>query len=138
MICHHDLAPWNLVRGTDRWVFIDWDGSGPGSTLWDLAYAAQNFPPLIQGGSAAYDAVRLRSLIDGYDLDPALRKRMPQMMVDRTRAMHQLLQDGARTGRQPWARLHAEGHAKHWKQAADYVERHLDDWESALNKDHSH
>jgi hypothetical protein len=21
MICHHDLAPWNLVLGEDRWVF---------------------------------------------------------------------------------------------------------------------
>jgi hypothetical protein len=29
LICHHDLAPWNLVLGADRWVFIDWDGAGP-------------------------------------------------------------------------------------------------------------
>ena len=69
LICHHDLAPWNLVRDGDRWVFIDWDGSGPGYPLWDLAYAAQSFPPLIANGDPAEDAIRLRSLVDGYGLN---------------------------------------------------------------------
>ncbi|WP_372696948.1 hypothetical protein [Arthrobacter sp. JSM 101049] len=31
LICHHDPAPWNLVCGDGTWVFIDWDGAGPGS-----------------------------------------------------------------------------------------------------------
>jgi hypothetical protein len=46
--------------------------------------------------------------------------------------MYDLLVDGASTGRQPWARLHSEGHADHWGPAADYVERHLDVWAQAL------
>lgn len=132
LICHHDLAPWNLVRGGDRWVFIDWDGSGPGTPMWDLAYAAQSFVPLIAGGSPSVDGVRLRSLIDGYGLDWAQREELPQITVERTRAMYQLLVHGAMSGQQPWARLHAEGHAQHWEQAANYMERNLDFWKQAL------
>lgn len=40
LIAHHDLAPWNLISDPRGLVFIDWDGAGPGSRLWDLSYAA--------------------------------------------------------------------------------------------------
>ena len=136
MICHHDLAPWNLVRSGERWVFIDWDGSGPGSRLWDLAYAAQSFVPLEHGGNVAEDALRLRFLIDGYGLNQTQRKRLPQLIADRTKAMHKLLEDGSQSGAQPWARLHAEGHGKYWGQAVDYVTQHLKEWKLALTADH--
>ena len=54
LICHHDLAPWNLVRDGDRWVFIEWDGAVPGSRLRDLAYAAHGFFRCISRGTPTW------------------------------------------------------------------------------------
>jgi Ser/Thr protein kinase RdoA (MazF antagonist) len=137
LICHHDLAPWNLVRdvqddGIERWVFIDWDVAGPGSRLWDLAYAAHGFVPLAPNGDPVTDAPRLRAVADGYDLDELQRSTLPELIAEHTRGMYELLRRGSRTGEEPWARLWNEGHGEYWGAAASYVEQHLETWRKAL------
>jgi thiamine kinase-like enzyme len=53
---------WNLVRDGERSVFIDWDGAGPGSRLWDLGYAAHGFVPL--HAAAEYIEAHLQAWTD--------------------------------------------------------------------------
>jgi Ser/Thr protein kinase RdoA (MazF antagonist) len=132
LMCHHDLASWNLVCSSDRWVFIDWDGAAPGSRLWDLAWSVTSFVPLDPGGDPAAEAPRIRALADGYGLTPDQRRELPPLIGAHSRGMSDLLHASSLTGRQPWARLHAEGHGDYWGPAADYADRHIDVWTRGL------
>ncbi|MEU1306329.1 phosphotransferase enzyme family protein [Streptomyces shenzhenensis] len=135
IIAHHDLAPWNLVVADEsQWAFIDWDTAGPGSRLWDVAYAMHGFIPL----SAHPDRERrdagdrLRVFADAYNLDEAERRRLVPLLGRRTRSMHDFLRDQAARGVQPWATLWAAGHGDVWRSDAEYIEQCEDQWVHAL------
>lgn len=54
VICHNDFAPYNCVFREGRLVgVIDFDVCAPGSRLWDIAYTAYRFVPLMPPQDAA-------------------------------------------------------------------------------------
>lgn len=134
LICHHDLAPWNLVRGSEGLAFIDWDGAGPGSRLWDLAYAAHGFVPLSPRALPSLDdaARRLSALVAGYELSALERERLVSLLAPRTRSMYELLRVSALNDHDPWATLYREGHGAAWLEDANFIGDHDAHWRQAL------
>jgi Ser/Thr protein kinase RdoA (MazF antagonist) len=133
IICHGDPAPWNLVESPRGWVLIDWDGAGPGTALWDLAYAAHTTVPLEPGREPAGAAAGLRAIADGYDLDEAGRLRLADLLGRRARAMYDMLRRGAAQGRQPWARIWTSD-GPYWRAAAEHLEAGTAAWAAALRR----
>ena len=53
VICHNDFAPYNMTYVGERPVgLIDFDTAGPGPRIWDVAYAAYRFVPLVDDDDA--------------------------------------------------------------------------------------
>ncbi|ADG80442.1 Aminoglycoside phosphotransferase OS=Tsukamurella paurometabola (strain ATCC 8368 / DSM / CCUG 35730 / CIP 100753 / JCM 10117 / KCTC 9821 / NBRC 16120 /NCIMB 702349 / NCTC 13040) OX=521096 GN=Tpau_3867 PE=4 SV=1 [Tsukamurella paurometabola] len=137
LLCHNDIAPWNLVINGNVLSFIDWDGAGPSTRTWDLAYAAQSFARMDPSSPPVAAAQRLRSLLLGYQPDAAMSRELPDVIAHRTRAMFDTLRDASHTRREPWAGMFASGHGEYWSAAADYVEQHAAVWAEAIAYGHS-
>jgi len=132
LLCHNDLATWNLVIDDARLVFIDWDGAGPSTRLWDLAYSAISFGHLFPATDVISCRARLAAFVDGYRADPRLRAALPTALADRASAMHDLLRRSHETGREPWGTMYVDGHGEHWLGTAEFVVRHRREWERAV------
>lgn len=131
LVVHHDAAPWNLVAGS-RWVLIDWDNCGPGSRLWDLAYAAHGFLPLAGETPVEVAATGLGALADGYGLDEQGRLDLAELLVPRIMSMYELLLRGHQEKTEPWCGLWEQGHGDIWFSHAEYTRTHLAAFKVAL------
>ncbi len=120
IICHNDFAPYNMVFVKHQpKAIIDFDTAGPGPRVWDQAYAAYCFVPLVHFGDTALQqlgltdhrmqARRLLLFCESYG-----SITQPQEVLDmvrpRLQALCTLIQESAEAGHSAFQKQIEEGH----------------------------
>jgi hypothetical protein len=131
LVCHHDLAPYNVVLAGERiGGIIDWDLAGPGTALSELAFVAWQWVPLhgpfvtrLVGWQQPPDRVRrLRLLLDAYGLDD--RADFINLVVDRIGYNRLVMVRQAAQGHPAYQRLIDQGHLAGMDEALTFLAAH--------------
>ncbi len=131
LVCHHDLAPYNVVlRGGDLGGIIDWDLAGPGRALSDVAFVAWQWVPLhgpavtrMLGWEHPPDRIgRLRLLLAAYGLTDATG--FVDEVIARIGYNREIMVGKAAQGNRAYQDLVAQGHVAGMDEARTYLTEH--------------
>ncbi|MDQ3653679.1 MAG: aminoglycoside phosphotransferase family protein [Chloroflexota bacterium] len=142
VICHNDFAPYNLIFvDGEVHAMIDFDTAGPGPAIWDVAYAAYRFVPLVAPERLASlgwheppaTGLRLKRFCDAYGLDQ--RHGFLDAVQERIEATRRMLIDGAAAGHAGYQRIIDEGgHIEGLEADRAFVEAHAQEFQNWVDK----
>jgi Ser/Thr protein kinase RdoA (MazF antagonist) len=128
IVCHNDLAPYNVVVGGGRLRgIIDWDLVFPGTIRSELAFVAWQWVPLqdpsiasVFGWRDRHDlGRRLRILLDGYGL--ADRSGFIEDVILRIKQNRDVIVRRAREGVTAYIELERQGHVVGMNRAVAFL-----------------
>ncbi len=142
VVCHNDAALYNIVFKDNHPIgLIDFDMSGPGPRIWDIAYTLYTSIPLasfapnnkdravVQYEREEHAALRRRRIdlfFKSYGL--AVPIDLKQWVISRMKLMCTTLSERAESGDMAFVRLVEEGHLGHYLSEVSFLEQHFDDW----------
>ena len=128
IVCHHDIAPYNAVEADGRLRgIIDWDLSGPGTAVSDLAFVAWQWVPLQHPAISrmfGWDdpgglTRRLRLLLDAYGLDD--REGFVDKVITRMHLNRDVMVQKAAEGVPGYVSLVQQGHVEGMNAAIEFL-----------------
>ena len=135
VVCHNDLAPYNVVWQGGVSGIIDWDLAGPGDPRMDVAQVGIDFAPLLSaewaeplGAEAGQGLRRARLVLDTYGVED--RAPFADLIVERFRWKVRRIEGTARQDPR-FARL-LEDKRRYLTEGLAYLERIREDLVAAF------
>jgi len=140
ILCHNDVCPENTVfRDGEAVAFIDFDFAAPGRPIWDLAYCAWYWVPMLPPrlaaveGQPGLDAVaRLRVLADAYGLDDDERRELLALIPVVLETSHWFVAARVAAGDPVFTRIDAERDPGRWEACQMWLDEYREEFLRAL------
>ncbi|WP_041060208.1 phosphotransferase [Jeotgalibacillus campisalis] len=141
MICHNDLAVYNIIFDAEKPVgIIDFDIAAPGPRIWDMAYTLYTCVPLsrfylAESGEACFyndkmDKNNRKRRIDLFFKAYGVEKPADLMEIIclRLEALHNMIETKAEDGEAAFLKMKKEGHAEHYMKDIEFIQLHRKSW----------
>jgi hypothetical protein len=123
VLCHNDFCPENVVfRDGEAVAAIDFDFAAPGRPLWDLAWAAWYWVPMVppqvaevEGQGGLDPSRRLRLLADAYGIDAADRRALLDLFPQVLETTRRFIAGRVAAGDPVFTRIDAERDPRRWE-----------------------
>lgn len=140
ILCHNDVCLENVVfRDGGAAALIDFDFAAPGRPLWDLAFCAWYWVPMVPAeirqveGMDGLDPVRrLRLLADAYGLDDAGRRAVLEMFADVTETCRRFVNGRVASGDPVFTEIDARRDPQRWDRIQKWLTEHHEEFQAAL------